>query len=150
MSTKHVQKGFAISVTLGATYASNDLIAVGTLCGVCLGAGDSGDSVEVAIDEVFEVGINRAVALLEVNAAAVLLLDAVQNRLNFAAGQGFRSTAVEAASPAEVAGAAGMVPAAAGTGRPTKSLLLGLPSGRCNRGCVITLKRARRIAAQSR
>lgn len=55
MSTKHIQPGAVISVTLAATVASNDLIQVGDLTGVCLQSGESGDEIEVAIEEVFEV-----------------------------------------------------------------------------------------------
>lgn len=55
MSKNHVQPGNVIDVTLAATYASGDLILVGTLVGVCLKGGGSGDTVSVAIDEVFNV-----------------------------------------------------------------------------------------------
>lgn len=97
MSTKHVQKGFAISVTLGATYTSNDLIAVGTLCGVCLGSGVSGESIEVAIDEVFEVA---KLATDVVTQGAQLYLDAANKHLTLGAAAGANIAAGKATAAA--------------------------------------------------
>lgn len=55
MSTKHVQPGNIIPVLLSGTVAVNALVKVGTLVGVALVSGVSGDTISVAIAEVFTV-----------------------------------------------------------------------------------------------
>lgn len=55
MARNHIQPGKVIEVTAGAAYASGELILVGELAGVCLGAVENGGKVSVQIDEVFEV-----------------------------------------------------------------------------------------------
>lgn len=55
MARNHVQPGNVIDVPLTASYAAGELILVGTLAGVCLVGGGNGDTVSVAIDEVYNV-----------------------------------------------------------------------------------------------
>ena len=52
MSTKRVQNGRRIDVTLGGTVSSGDPIVVGTMVGICSIDGVSGDVIPVAIGEV--------------------------------------------------------------------------------------------------
>lgn len=105
MSTKHVQKGFAISVTLAAVAASNELIKVGDLAGVCLGSGGIGDTVEVAIDEVFEVA---KLSTDDMAQGAIVYLDATNKRVTLSDGSGAniragKTVAAAAASTTTVA-----------------------------------------------
>ncbi|MCX7062840.1 MAG: DUF2190 family protein [Gammaproteobacteria bacterium] len=79
MSKNHVQPGNVIAVPLGATFASGDLIAVGTLAGVVLEGGSSGQTRSVAIDEVYRVP-KRTAAVFAIGAIAYL--DAANKRLD--------------------------------------------------------------------
>lgn len=105
MSTTHVQKGFAISVTLAAAAASNELIKVGDLAGVCLGSGGIGDTIEVAIDEVFEVA---KLSTDNIAQGAIVYLDAANKRVTLDAAGGAniragKATAAAGASTTTVA-----------------------------------------------
>ncbi|WP_293373616.1 DUF2190 family protein [Nevskia sp.] len=55
MSKNHVQPGKVIAVTLAAAVVAGALIQVGTLVGVAIESGGIGDTISVAIDEVFAV-----------------------------------------------------------------------------------------------
>lgn len=79
MAKNHVQPGNVIDVTLGAAYASGDLIAVGTLAGVVLQGGANGQTRSVAIDEVYRVPKRTAAVFA---AGAIAYLDAGNKRLD--------------------------------------------------------------------
>lgn len=105
MSTKHLHTGFTISVVLAAAAASNDLIKVGDLTGVCLNSGGIGDSIEVAIDEVFTV---NKLAADNMGQGVIVYLDADDKRVTLDAAAGAniragRTTSAAAATTTTVA-----------------------------------------------
>lgn len=55
MAQNHIVEGDVIPVVLGATIASGAGILVGSIVGVSLAAGVSGDTVQVAVEGVFAV-----------------------------------------------------------------------------------------------
>ena len=55
MAQNYIVEGDVIPVVLGATTASGAGILVGSIVGVALGAGVSGDTVQVAVEGVFAV-----------------------------------------------------------------------------------------------
>lgn len=95
MAKTHVQPGNIIAFTLGATVAAGDLIKVGDRVGVCLGDGESGDEISVAVDEVFNVAklstdamtvIGTTVYLDATNKRVTLTTDGPGSDVNIAAG----------------------------------------------------------------
>ncbi|MGH6958986.1 MAG: DUF2190 family protein, partial [Dongiaceae bacterium] len=100
MSTKHVQDGFAITVTLAAAAASNELIKVGDLAGVCLNSGVIGESIEVAIDEVFEVAKLSTDGIAQ---GAIVYLDAANKHVTLATASGANIRAGKAVKAAAAA-----------------------------------------------
>lgn len=95
MAKNHVQPGNIIAVTLGATFASGDLIKVGDRAGVCLLDGGSGDEISVAVDEVFNVSklstdvmstIGTTVYLDETNKRVTLTDEGAGSTVNIVAG----------------------------------------------------------------
>lgn len=90
MSRNHIQPGNVIDVTLAAAATSGDLIKVGDLAGVALTSGAIGETISVAIDEVYEV----PKLTTDVMAAGVVVyLDADDKRvtLDAAAGANIRA-----------------------------------------------------------
>jgi predicted RecA/RadA family phage recombinase len=85
MARKHVQPGKVIEVALTATVASGELIKVGELAGVALGSGGNGDSISVAIDEVFNVD---KVPTDVIAVGTVVYLDPVNKRVTLATDDG--------------------------------------------------------------
>lgn len=94
MATTHVQPGNIIDVTLGATVTSGELIKVRDRVGVCLSAGGSGDTISVAVDEVFTVAklstdviaVGDTVYLDATNKRVTLTTDGPGSDVNIAAG----------------------------------------------------------------
>lgn len=114
MSRNHVQPGKVIDVTLSATFASGDLIKVGDLAGVCLGAGDSGDTISVQIDEVFTV---PKLSSDDMSQGDEVYLDHANKRVQLASGD-------DGGSPPVAFIVAGKVVTAAGNGVTTVNLKL--------------------------
>lgn len=85
MSNKHVQPGVVIAVTLAAAATSNDLIKVGDLAGVALTSGGIGDSISVAIDEVYTV---NKLSTDVMGQGVIVYLDADDKHVTLAAASG--------------------------------------------------------------
>lgn len=85
MSKKHVQPGNIIAVVLTAAANADDLIKVGDLAGVALGKGAIGDTISVAIDEVFTVSKLSTDVMA---AGVVVYLDADDKRVTLDAAAG--------------------------------------------------------------
>ncbi len=85
MARTHVQPGNVIDVPLTASYAAGELILVGTIVGVCLASGGNGDTISVAIDEVFNVA---KLSTDNMTIGAQVYLDADDKRVTLAAASG--------------------------------------------------------------
>lgn len=85
MSKNHVQPGNVIAVTLTAAATSGDLIKVGDLAGVASSSGTIGDSISVAIDEVFSVPKLATDVMAQ---GVIVYLDADDKRVTLDAASG--------------------------------------------------------------
>jgi predicted RecA/RadA family phage recombinase len=113
MAKNHVQPGNIISVALAAAVVSGELLKVGDLAGVALASGDDGETISVAITEVFAVAKKPTDVM---TAGQKVYLDPTNKRVTTSANNG--------ASPPTAFIEAGKVIAAAGNGVATANLKL--------------------------
>ena len=85
MARNGKQPGVIIPVTLAAAATSGELIKVGDLAGVALHTGGIGDTIEVAIDEVFEVA---KLSTDNMGQGVTVYLDATNKRVTLADAAG--------------------------------------------------------------
>lgn len=85
MARNHVQPGKVIPFTAGANVASGDLVLIGSLVGIALGAVANGATGEAQIEEVFEV---PKLSTDVMGAGVLVYLDAANKRVTLSDGSG--------------------------------------------------------------
>lgn len=99
MSTNYVGEGNVIKVTLTAAQASGQALLIGTLLGVAITAGNTGDTINFAIEEAFTLPKVAATAITQ--GAALYWDNAAKNLTTTAAGNTLVGTALAAAAAAD-------------------------------------------------
>lgn len=96
MAQNFIQPGDVIEVTAGASFTAGSLYKHGSIVGVCLNEGASGDTVQLALEGVFEVA--KATGAGITAGAAVYHVASTNNVSATASGNTFMGHAVDAAA----------------------------------------------------